>query len=235
IEEVQARLGPHEGVSVSVPAAQDVFVYAITKDKSALVDAGPVKRLGGSVTSSSCELDRAKCARLDPKLALSVRDPARQSYSLIFPPSGDTFDSVDTLYTVGGGPFSAIPFAVSRTGDRNGDWLAERFASITLPGVANLKPFGPQMAVSPRESHFFGAGNPVPPADSTDCAVVPGNGAKRSVWAWHDQRRSRIGFAALPGTALELNALKDIFGAAKSHVSMASNATGATAWQSPFL
>ncbi|QCI95803.1 CHAT domain-containing protein (plasmid) [Novosphingobium sp. EMRT-2] len=235
IEEVQARLGPHEGVLVLVPAAQDVFVYAITKDKSALVDAGPVKRLGGLVTLLLCELDRAKCARLDPKLALTVRDPARLLYSLIFPPLGDTFDSVDTLYTVGGGPFSAIPFAVLRTGDRNGDWLAERFALITLPGVANLKPFGPQMAVSPRESHFFGAGNPVPPADLTASAVVPGNGAKRSVWAWHDQGRLRIGFAALPGTALELNALKDIFGAAKSHVLMGLNATEAAVRQSPFL
>lgn len=239
IDEVQRRLGPREGLLVLVPGDRELFAFAITRAKVTEFNAGSKNRIARLMAALRCRLDERNCsAVMETSEGLpgdDDKDPSELLSAALFAPASEVLADATTLYTVSGAEFAEMPFAALKSGTGGSDWLSDRFAFVTLPGVANLKPFAPASAITARATSFFGAGNPVPPAGAVNPVGVGHGQVTRAVWISVAGAQRRVGFAPLPGTAIELAAMARVLSAPASAILMGPAATKGAVMQSLLL
>ncbi|MDZ4373371.1 MAG: tetratricopeptide repeat protein [Phenylobacterium sp.] len=212
VADVQARLGPGEGLLFVTPADDDLYVFAIGRRRLAWRRiAGGVASVGAQVGRLRCSVDPLTCGDLAP---VSAFDPmvALAVYQEVVRPVEPALAGARRLFVTTSGPLASLPLdalatSVPRSGDLAGvRWLGDRYAITSLPAVSAMRPRISNPG-SRTARAFIGYGDP----------VFAGGGTG-------DLGRLR-GMAPLPGTRQELDALAGAMGASPASLVMGTDAT----------
>ncbi|MBI1196281.1 MAG: tetratricopeptide repeat protein [Phenylobacterium sp.] len=222
VAEVQRRLRAREGLLLVTPVDDDVYVFAVSRRHAAWnrIEGGAAD-LARRVRALRCELDDRSCgdraAEPDAEAALPAFDlgAAHALYRELFGPVEAALAGVDTLYVTTSGATANLPLGLlvsdlppdgqtGLAGLRNAQWLADRYALITLPSAATLRAAPPARRPAARTWSFVGFGDP--DFSAADAAAQPS-------------------FEPLPGAADELRAMARTLGAAPGHLRIGQQAT----------
>jgi CHAT domain-containing protein/tetratricopeptide (TPR) repeat protein len=223
IEQTQRRLGPGEGLLLITQADDDIFVFAVSRQKASWHRiAGGADDVGRRVRLLRCDLDDKACGVRSGEAALPPFDLAT-AYSLyrdLLAPVEGALEGVDTLYVTATGATASLPLSLLPTkapGEAKGVealrrtvWLADRYALITLPSVATLRTTPPDRRPPAARWTFVGFGDP-------DFGAATSEGLSTVAY--------RASFEPLPGSAIELQAMARTLQSPPGHVRLGDQAT----------
>jgi len=177
--EQQQLLGPNEALVINLITDQNVFIWALTRDKIEWqrIDLGE-SALSKTVAKLRRGLDPHSGARaavsLDPEsLPQTGFDlaGAHKLYQVLLGPVEDVIAGKSHLIVVPAGPLTSLPFHVLVTAEPDGSlegaeayrkaaWLMRRQAISVLPSVASLKALRGVAKTSHASKPYIGFGDP---------------------------------------------------------------------------
>lgn len=238
LAQAQKRLKGAEGLLLIVPADDDIYVFAVSRTRSAWTRiVGARAEMERRIRAVRCSVDDRTCAakgRLAPDGA-SPYDvgTAYSLYRDLIAPVEPALAGVSQLFVTASGRFGGLPLALlptvmaSGAGDAQAlvetPWLADRYALTTLPAVASLRAAPTARRAPARRWTFVGFGDPTLGAAKPDGRRVPGEAGRPLA----DPKALAAAFPALPGTADELRAMAKALGAPPGSVKLGARATEA--------
>jgi CHAT domain-containing protein len=163
IAEVQKRLGANEAVLLIIPADDDVFSFAVSRDSASWHrSVGGARDVAARVGRLRCQVDPVTCAASEADDAVSPFEAlgyqgfdhgaAFGLYKDLIGPLAETLGDADRLYVTVSGPLADLPLALLLTSplgpEQDGAdpavllaarWLAEAYAIIRLPTVSAFR------------------------------------------------------------------------------------------------
>ena len=213
LREVQGRLRPGEALVVIQPAWNEVYVFAVGRDRFQWhrlpVDTAT---LDEQVRQLRCLLDGASCRRGESSNRPYDLALAHQLYRELLLPVEPALAGANQLFVVASGSMSGLPLGllVAEPAPPGADdplravgWLTDRYALVTLPSVSSLRAFQHAGAAN-YGVELAGYGDPAlgPPVEpDPNRAAVPQRGGGLA-----DVATLRT-LASLPGTRRELLAM----------------------------
>lgn len=224
IAQTQRRLGPGEGLLLIAPTDNDVFVFAVSRRKASWHRLeGGAADVARRVRLLRCDLDDRACGGHPGEAALPPFDLAT-AYGLyrdLLAPVEGALEGVDTLYVTATGATASLPLGLLPTkapGQAKGvealrrtNWLADRYALITLPSVASLRTTPPDRRPPSERWSFVGFGDPDFGAGTSKVASAA--------------PAYRASFEPLPGSAVELRAMARTLGSPPGRLRLGDHAT----------
>ena len=170
--EVQSELQPEEALIYFLQTYDDVFVWAITREKAEwkklALDVGDIEKQVASLRAS-LEIFAPMSVPSSERFDL---DTAHLLYQHLFSPVALGLAGKQKLIVVTHGSLATLPFqtlvasAPSTGGQRDiaayadADWLVNRYAISVLPAVTNIKSLRQLRPGSPIRKEMVGFGNP---------------------------------------------------------------------------
>lgn len=254
LKETQALLGPKEALVVLSPAAQGTIAFAVTADRVAWASGewDPAK-VGRAVTRLRWDVfgtqdipleveDRwIRDAGIEPSFN---RKLAHEVYNELFGGIASALAGKDMLFVLTTGDLAALPMGILVTAPPQGEdndmtalrdtpWMAEKMAIAAIPSIQmlDLLRSSDDAALGDLpEAILAGFGDPSLSRVKVERGVRSATGRARGVTRSATGTRqvaSINDMIELPGTRVELMALKDALGAPDSSIRLASEATEA--------
>lgn len=259
LDEVRKRLKPGEGLFLVIPAARDLYLFALSTEGFEWRRlAGALPEIDAAVRALRCDADPATCVTPNPieigpdRLPPFDRRTAFELYRRLVSPVERALAGVTTLYAVTGGPLSGLPLGLLVTQDPGAAhassadelastaWLADRYAMVTLPSVSALRALAVAGQAAGRRP-LVGYGDPVL-AGYDGPFANPSRGGPRATYfragpggqpPLADPALLKRSLPSLPGTRQELVAMAAALGAPASALRMGPAATEASIKASP--
>lgn len=251
IADLQKRLRPGEGVLLMVPAGPDIHVFAVSPSAvewhRAKGAAQPARR---GIERLRCQLDPVNCAQggaegtRGAQLVLPQGEPtaavpadafdaalAHGLYRELVAPVEPALAGVQRLYVTASGVLGTLPLSLLPTAPDASQWLADKYALVSLPSVASLRAFepAPERPDAAQGASLVGfadpvlagrAGAPRPPATAPARRFQPAEGGGNRM----DPETVRA-LEPLPGTRQEVTAMAELFPAERSVLRFGDQAT----------
>jgi len=256
VEEAQAMLGPNEAVLLTVPTDLGTHVMAISRDSfgwarsswtTSQIEAA-VRRLRWEV-GANVEIEPEEEAEW---LALETpgspfpfdRSTAFALYNAVVGPVAEALAGKEHVFIAAGGPLSGLPFSILVTEEPEGSdsdpaalratrWFADAHALTHIPSVQSLHLLRRFEQASGAATGFAGFGDPVLDGQAQTRGLNRGARAldvsavlARSGGGVANVRALRS-MARLPGTAVELENMREALLAPENSVWLAERATEA--------
>jgi CHAT domain-containing protein/tetratricopeptide (TPR) repeat protein len=229
VDETRRRLRRGEGLLLITPAGDDVYVFAVSRQRAAWsrVEGGAAE-VARRIRTLRCDVDDRACGgrsgeTTPPPFDL---DAAHSLYRDLVAPVEGALKDVDTLYVTATGAAAGLPLgmlAVNAPGNAPGlaalqhtRWLADRYALITLPSVATLRTTPPDDRPAATKWSFVGFGDP-------------------DFGPQGDSAAPKASFEPLPGSADELRAMARTLRTPPGHVRIGDQATETAVKTAPDL
>ena len=261
LKDLQARLGPDEGLLLLVPAREHVHAFAVSKTgaKWHRLDDGSAS-IAETIGRLRCQVDPATCGGaggpgdrgVNSVFGTAVasggkafdRNAAYALYESLVAPVEGALTGVKRLYVTSAGELGKLPLGMLLTaaplaGEQDADpavlarsaWLADRYALVTLPAVSALQ--APASASPPPSAGggFLGFGAPTLLGNARAAAQARGGPLYTG-----ENRLANVELirqlAPLPGTQVELQAMAQLYAGA-SQLALGNEATEAKLKSSP--
>jgi CHAT domain-containing protein len=248
IPEVQALLEPDESLLLFLPARNNVFIWAVSREAAAW-HALPygAETLAEDITILRSQLDPNAATRSAVSLSQNAtkgprvppfdRLRARVLYMELIWPVEHVLRSTKHVFVVGDGPLAGLPLSVLIASDTGGedtdpealrktDWLMKRYAFTTLPSVNSLnviRKYPPLRSAAPRRA-FAGFGAPVLGGQKADVVVASAATGRFFRGSLADVEAVRD-LAPLPQTGPELKKLAGVLQVGDEAVYLGPRAT----------
>ena len=194
VRAVQERLKPGEALLYIQPAWNDVYVFAVSKQAFTWHRVqGTAAELDEKVRQLRCVLDGSSCHLGESSNRPFDRTLAYEIYRDVVAPVEAAIGDSERLYVVASGSMGGLPLALLPTKAPAGpsvapgaveetQWLADRYAFVTLPSVSSLRAFD-RVARPEGGVELLGFGDPVlgPPEEPEPEAVAQPQPASRGV------------------------------------------------------
>lgn len=256
VEETQAMLGPNEAILLTMPTDRGTHIMAISRESFGWAQSGwTIRQIEAAVRRLRWEVGAN--VELDPEeeaawLALETpgspfpfdRSTAFALYNAVVAPVAEALSGMDHVFVAAGGPLSGLPFSILVTEEPEGDdndpaalratrWFADAHALTHIPSVQSLHLLRRFEQVRGRATGFAGFGDPVLDGQAQSRGLNRGARAldaatvlARSGGGVANVRALRS-MARLPGTAVELENMRQALDAPENSIWLAERATEA--------
>lgn len=254
VEATQAMLGPNEAVLLTLPTELGTHIMAVTRENfgwawsswtASQIEAA-VRRLRWEVGANvevSPEEEAAWFAVETPGSPFPFdRTTAFELYNAVVAPVAEALTGKDHVFVAAGGALSGLPFSILVTAQPEGNdndaealrttrWFADAHALTHIPSIQSLQLLRRFEQQSGEGTGFAGFGDPVLEGQAQSRGLSRGS---RSLDASTILTRSGGGvanvralrsMARLPGTAIELENMRQALGAPENSIWLAERAT----------
>jgi CHAT domain-containing protein len=261
-QEAQRLLGADEALVLFLPAANESYVFALTREgfEWRTISLGE-KNLAAKVAAFRRGLDVDELTKSVSmgKAQLFDLAAAHELHTALFGPVETLIKGKPLLLIVPSGPLTALPFHLLVTDKpasalshqindmavyRDAAWLVKRHAVTVLPSVASLKALRVFVGKGQGTKPMIGFGDPVFAPDQsaassgqrTEAVKIAASTRAYSDY-WHgaavDRARLAEALAPLPDSAEELKVVAEKLGASSSDIHLGKNATEANVKRLP--
>lgn len=256
VEEAQAMLGPDEAILLTVPTRRGTHIMAVSResfgwaqsDWTARQIEAAVRRLRWEVGANvevQPEEEAAWLALETPGSPFPFdRSTAFALYNAVIAPVAEALEGRDHVFIAAGGALSGLPFSILVTQEPEGDdndpealratrWFADAHALTHIPSIQSLHLLRRFEPSGGRTTGFAGFGDPVLDGEAQSRGLNRGARAPdasailvRSGGGVANVRALRS-MARLPGTAIELENMRNALDAPENSIWLGERATEA--------